>query len=69
METPGPESQTRTGSTRIRVLSSIALIPVAVLAIYLGGWPFTALVAVAGLIMVGEWAVMIDQQADGFSPT
>ncbi|MEL6790028.1 MAG: phosphatidate cytidylyltransferase [Pseudomonadota bacterium] len=69
METPGPESQTRTGSTRIRVLSSIALIPVAVLAIYLGGWPFTALVAVAGLIMVGEWAVMIDQQADGFFPT
>ncbi|MEL6378234.1 MAG: phosphatidate cytidylyltransferase [Pseudomonadota bacterium] len=64
METPGPESHVRVGSTRIRVLSSIALIPIAVLAIYFGGWLFTLLVASAGLIMIGEWAVMIDQQTD-----
>ncbi len=40
---------------RLRVLSAAVLIPVAVALVALGGWWFTGLVAVAGLLMAHEW--------------
>ena len=40
---------------RLRVISAAVLIPIAVALVALGGWWFTGLVAVAGLLMAHEW--------------
>ena len=46
--------------TLVRVLSSIVLIPLALGALYFGGWFFLAVILIAGLAMIFEWASMID---------
>ena len=43
---------------RLRVLTGAVLVVVALAAVWLGGAPFTALVAAAVLVMFAEWAVM-----------
>ena len=40
-----------------RILSALVMIPVALAAIWWGGYAFALLVAVAGAVMVWEWAV------------
>lgn len=40
---------------RLRVISAAVLIPVAVALVALGGWWFTGLVAVVGVLMANEW--------------
>ena len=46
------------GALRLRVLTAIVLVVVALAAVSLGGSAFTALVAAAVLVMLAEWAVM-----------
>ena len=43
---------------RLRVVSAVLLTPVALLLIYLGGWPFGLAIALAGALMALEWARM-----------
>ncbi|MCK0208429.1 phosphatidate cytidylyltransferase [Starkeya koreensis] len=42
-----------------RLASALVMAPVAVLAVWWGGWPFTLLVAVAALTLLWEWLRMI----------
>jgi phosphatidate cytidylyltransferase len=43
------------GNLRLRVLSALVLLPIALGAALLGGWAFTALVALAAALMAYEW--------------
>lgn len=40
---------------RLRVISAAVLVPIAVALVALGGWWFTGLVGIAGLLMANEW--------------
>lgn len=42
----------------VRFAAGVAMAAVATLAVYLGGWPFRALVGLGGAIMLVEWADM-----------
>jgi len=42
-----------------RVASALVLIPLAMAAVWLGGWPFALLLALGGLGMSVEWAMMV----------
>jgi phosphatidate cytidylyltransferase len=44
---------------RQRVVSAAVLLPVAVAAVWLGGWAYAGLVIVAGALMAWEWARMV----------
>lgn len=44
-----------------RILSALVMLPVAVAAIWYGGWAFTLLVAAAALAMAWEWLRMVDR--------
>lgn len=46
---------------RRRLISAAVLAPVALLLVALGGWPFLALVLLAGALMLHEWARLIGQ--------
>ncbi|HLT79311.1 MAG TPA: phosphatidate cytidylyltransferase [Ferrovibrio sp.] len=50
--TPRPKS----GGLKLRILSAAVMLPVAVGATWLGGWFFAALIALAGVAMLWEWA-------------
>lgn len=50
---------------RRRVLSALVLVPVAVGAALLGGWAFTALVALAAALMAYEWARLCGGEGAG----
>lgn len=49
----------------LRILSSLVLIPVALLLVYSGGWALAALGVAAGLVMLHEWNRMTEQTASG----
>lgn len=42
-------------SLQRRVLSAAVMLPVAIAAVWIGGWLFTVLVIVAGMLMLWEW--------------
>lgn len=46
----------RTSELPLRVVSGVAMILVALLALVVGSWPFWALVTAAGLLIAAEWA-------------
>lgn len=49
----------------VRTISALVLVPLAVLAVYLGGWVFWALIALAGLLMLGEWQGITERKSSG----
>lgn len=49
----------------VRVLSALVLAPLAVLAVYLGGWIFCALIILAGLLMLWEWQGITERKSSG----
>lgn len=51
-----PERPQALSNLALRTLSSLVLVPLALFALWFGGAPFLALVAVAALLMLGEWA-------------
>jgi phosphatidate cytidylyltransferase len=51
----------------VRILSALVLLPVAVGAIYFGGWAFTIMVLIAAVLMVHEWNVLCGGKGFGFS--
>lgn len=50
-------------SLNLRVISSLVLIPVVLVAAYIGGWAFTALVSAACFLMTFEWTRMVQRRA------
>ena len=51
--------QSRAGDLRLRVLSALVLAPVALVAVWLGGWVFALLLAVAAVLMSIETARLL----------
>jgi phosphatidate cytidylyltransferase len=49
----------RWGDLRLRVLSAAVLAPLALICIWLGGWPFAALVVAGTLGVAHEWVQMV----------
>lgn len=49
----------------VRTLSALVLVPLAVLAVYLGGWIFCGLIIVAGFLMLREWQDITEQRRSG----
>ncbi len=49
-----------------RVLTSLVLIPSALLAVYLGGWVLGAWASAAGLAMAREWVKIVHREAAGW---
>ncbi len=41
---------------RLRTVSTLVLAPIAIAAVWLGGWPFRALVILIGAGVTAEWA-------------
>ena len=64
MAAPVAEVQPDTFSTR--VLSALVLAPVALGLVWLGGWYFTGLIVVAGVLMVPEWDRLCQGPGRGF---
>jgi phosphatidate cytidylyltransferase len=49
-----------------RILTSIVLIPSALLAVYLGGWVLAAFASAAGLAMAREWVKIVHREDAGW---
>lgn len=49
---------------RLRIASTIVLVPIAIVAIYAGGWLFDALCAIAAGAILWEWAVLMSGRAN-----
>jgi phosphatidate cytidylyltransferase len=43
----------------LRIVSAIVLAPIAVAAVYAGGWPFTIFWAIAAIAVLWEWSTMV----------
>ena len=56
-----PAADPKRSNLTQRVLSAAVLIPLVLLLVYLGGWPFALLVAVAAALMLHEWLHMLFQ--------
>ncbi len=54
-----PTSASKSGELRTRILSALVLAPVALLLAWVGGWPFTALLAAASVAMALELAALL----------
>ncbi len=52
---------------KTRIASALVMVPTALAAVYFGGATFSLLIAVAGLVMVFEWARMVDGTQLSFS--
>jgi phosphatidate cytidylyltransferase len=46
-------------NTFVRVISALVLAPVAIAAVWFGGWPFALFWLAAGVIVLWEWAVIV----------
>jgi phosphatidate cytidylyltransferase len=53
-----PQAQAAKSDLPTRFVAGVVMIAVALVAVYLGGWPFRALVAAAAAVMLVEWADM-----------
>jgi phosphatidate cytidylyltransferase len=49
----------------LRVLSALAMIPLALALVILGGWPFACLVGLAVVLMACEWRQLTEARFDG----
>ena len=49
----------RTGDLKTRVLSALVLAPVVLVAVWLGGWVFRALIAVGAVLSAAEWVNLV----------
>ena len=58
----------RWADLRLRVISAAAIVPPSVAAIWLGGWAFIALIALALAVLIVEWALMCRQASRPFLP-
>ncbi len=54
-----PPRPPRTRELAVRIASAAVLAPVAIYLVYLGGWPFTALVMLVAVLMTYEWARLV----------
>lgn len=54
-----PTSASKSGELGTRILSALVLAPVALLLAWVGGWPFTALLAAASVAMALELAALL----------
>lgn len=54
-----PAAEPKPSALARRVLSAIVLVPIVLLLVYLGGWYFALLVAVAAGLMLSEWLNML----------
>ncbi|HQT77816.1 MAG: hypothetical protein B7Z80_03970 [Rhodospirillales bacterium 20-64-7] len=61
---PQSRAKTKWGDLRPRVLSALVLIPVALLSIWMGGYTFAALVALAAVGMAYEWLGLCQARGD-----
>ncbi len=57
-ETPAAMPKTGASSLLLRVISAAIMLPLAILATWLGEWPFAALAFLAGSMMLHEWLRM-----------
>lgn len=48
---------------RIRLISAFAIIPAVALAVWLGGWTYTALICLVGLLLAREWGRLVAPSA------
>jgi phosphatidate cytidylyltransferase len=55
---PGPARSRSWADLRLRVLSTLVLVPIALGCLWLGGWAWAALVAVGALGLVAEWLAL-----------
>jgi phosphatidate cytidylyltransferase len=55
MSSQAPSAGLRWGDLRLRVISSLVLGPIALGAIWVGGWPFRILVLAAAAVLAWEW--------------
>ncbi|MFZ3034450.1 MAG: phosphatidate cytidylyltransferase [Parvibaculum sp.] len=62
---PLPTSGDKSAELRTRIISALVLAPVALGLTWFGGWPFAAMLAVAGVIMAWELSTLLP----GISPT
>jgi len=65
-----PSTQGKPGSLALRALSAAVMLPVAGVAIWLGGWVFAVLAAVAAALMYWEWQGLCGEKggtAQGFA--
>ncbi|MGK2739878.1 phosphatidate cytidylyltransferase [Tepidicaulis sp. LMO-SS28] len=60
-EPPGPDMAGPGAGNELvrRIASALALIPAVLALLWLGGWPFAALLAAAGFILAREWAQLV----------
>ena len=54
-----PAAEPKRSGLKLRLLSAAVLVPIVLLLVYLGAWPFAMLVAVASGIMLFEWLQML----------
>lgn len=50
----------RTSDFKARVISSLVLGPATLIVVWIGGWPFLAMVAAGGMLAAHEWLKMLD---------
>ncbi|HYE44982.1 MAG TPA: phosphatidate cytidylyltransferase [Caulobacter sp.] len=48
---------------RIRLISAFAIIPAVALAVWLGGWTYTALICIVGVLLAREWGRLVAPSA------
>ncbi|MEG3617503.1 phosphatidate cytidylyltransferase [Magnetovibrio sp. PR-2] len=48
---------------KLRLLSAFVLAPLVLAGVYVGGWIYVALIALMGLILMSEWANMVEKRA------
>lgn len=51
-----PQASVRPSSLRVRVISALVMAPVALLAVWAGGWPLALFTALAAVLMSLEWS-------------
>ncbi len=57
------ESPSRWGDLGRRALSALVLAPIALACLWIGGWPYQALIVAAGVGLAAEWAGLFGQGA------
>lgn len=57
----------RTGDLLVRLASAAVLLPIALICVFFGSWPFFILVAAGAAVVFAEWAYVIDHSAHLFS--
>lgn len=60
---PPPAAASKSSELKARILSSLVLGPAVLALVWLGGWPFRLLLAVAAVIAVREWVVIVGGSA------